>query len=53
VRKRGDIVGGMGRDRGRKGVERECVSVRWGEEKERGGNRQGWGQERVRLTVNG
>jgi hypothetical protein len=32
-------VRGRGRDRGRRGVERECVSVRGGEEKEREG---GW-----------
>jgi hypothetical protein len=30
-------MGGRGRDGGRRGVERECVSVRRGEEKEREG----------------
>jgi hypothetical protein len=44
-------VGWRGRDRGRRGVERECVSVRGGEEKEREGDGQGWGGERVRLIV--
>jgi hypothetical protein len=34
-------VGGRGRDTGRRGVERECVSVRGGEEKEREGVGQG------------
>jgi hypothetical protein len=32
--KRGDIMGWRGRDRGIKGVERECVSVSGGKEKE-------------------
>jgi hypothetical protein len=37
-------VGGRGRDRGRRGVESECVSVRGGVEKEREGGwtRRGW-----------
>jgi hypothetical protein len=37
-------VGGRGRDRWRRGVERECVSVRGGEEREREGGwtRMGW-----------
>jgi hypothetical protein len=35
----GEIERGRGRYRGRRGVERECVSVRGGEEQEREG---GW-----------
>jgi hypothetical protein len=46
-------VGWRGRYRGRKGVERECVSVIWGEDLEREGFGQGWGGERVRLIVSG
>jgi hypothetical protein len=38
-------VGGRERDRGRSGVERECVSVRGGEEEEREG---GWTRIRWR-----
>jgi hypothetical protein len=29
-RNKGEIVGGRGIERGRRGIERECVSVRWG-----------------------
>jgi hypothetical protein len=52
-RKRGELVGGRGRDRGRRGVERECVSVRGGGSKKERGDRQGWGGKRVRLIVRG
>jgi hypothetical protein len=38
-------VGWMGRDRGRRGVERECVSVRVGERKKERGFEQGRGGE--------
>jgi hypothetical protein len=48
-------VGWRGRDRGRRGVERECVSVRGGggKRKKERGDEQGWGGERVRLIVSG